>query len=168
MKIDTIEKLFLEELRDVYSAEKQITRALPKMAKKAHRDELKTAFSSHLEQTKQQIHRLEQVFEIFGQKARAKKCLGMEGLISEGEEMMGEDIEAELLDVALIASAQKVEHYEMAAYGALREYAKLLGKDQAVQLLQQTLDEEGETDKKLTRLATQRINKFASGMSAGA
>ena len=166
MKIDTIEKFVMEELKDAYGAEKQITRALQKMIKAAGNEELKAALKEHLEVTKQQIAKLDQVWEMFGSKPKSKKCEGMEGIITEGEEIMEEDITPEILDVALIASAQRVEHYEIAAYGSLREYAKLLGMPEAAAILQEILNEEGEADKKLTKIA-QRANKLAlkAGMS---
>src|SRR5436190_16787315 len=138
---DSMEKLFIDELKDIYNAEKQITRALPKMAKSAESPELQQAFTKHLKETEGQIQRLERIFQELGQAVRGKKCKGMEGLIEEGKEKMEEE-EGPLLDAALIASAQKVEHYEIAAYGCLRTYAELLGLSQAEQLLQQTLQEE--------------------------
>jgi ferritin-like metal-binding protein YciE len=162
MEIDSLQKLFVEELKDLYSAEKQLVQALPKMVKAASNASLKAAFQEHLEVTKGQVTRLEQVFEVMGKTARAKKCKGMEGLIEEAKEHMEEDMEPEVLDAALISAAQKVEHYEMAGYGTVRTYAKLLGEDQAARLLQQTLDEEGEADKKLTRLAETTVNVEAA------
>jgi ferritin-like metal-binding protein YciE len=158
MALQSLEDLFLEDLKDVYNAEHQILKALPRMAKKASAPELKRAFEQHLKQTETQVQRLERVFSSIGEKAKGKTCKGMQGLIEEGKEMMSEDIEADVLDAALIAAAQKVEHYEIAAYGTLRAYAEMLGNQQAAKLLQQTLDEEGETDKKLTQLAEQLVN----------
>ena len=158
MEIDSLEKLYLEELKDLYSAEKQILQALPRMAKKASNPQLRAAFEEHLEVTRKQVERLDQIFERIGRSPRGKKCKGMEGLLEEGKEMMQEDMEPEVLDAALISAAQKVEHYEMAGYGTVRSYAQLLGEDADARLLQQTLDEEGEADKKLTQLAESSIN----------
>lgn len=153
MKLDQLEDLFHDELKDVYHAEKQLLKALPKMAKAASSPKLKAAFSAHLEQTKTHVQRVEQVFEMIGKPARAKTCKAMKGLVEEGSEMMEEDAEPDVKDAGLIGSAQRVEHYEMAAYGCLRTYANLMGKKDVAKLLQQTLDEEGSTDKKLTMLA---------------
>jgi ferritin-like metal-binding protein YciE len=161
MSLDSLEKLFLEELRDIYNAEKQLTRALPRMAKAAESPELQQAFTTHLKETEGQIQRLEKVFRELGQPVRGKKCKGMEGLIDEGKEKMEEEGEPQVFDAALIASAQKVEHYEIAAYGCLRTYAELLGYSQAADLLQQTLQEEEATDKKLTQLGESGINQAA-------
>jgi ferritin-like metal-binding protein YciE len=155
MKMATLKDLFLEELKDLYSAEKQLIKALPKMAKAATSEELKEGFLEHLEQTKGHAERLEQVFELLGQKPRAKTCKAMEGLIEEGKELLEEDAEPEVLDAGLIAAAQRVEHYEIAGYGCVRTYAELLGEEEARDLLQQTLDEEAETDRKLTELSEQ-------------
>lgn len=162
MKMATLKDLFVEELKDLYSAEKQLIKALPKMAKAARSEDLKEGFLEHLEQTKGHAERLEQVFELLGQKPRAKTCKAMEGLIEEGKELLEEDAESEVLDAGLIAAAQRVEHYEIAGYGCVRTYAELLGEDEARDLLQQTLDEEAETDKKLTQLA-EHINVEAEG-----
>ncbi|HEY4312612.1 MAG TPA: ferritin-like domain-containing protein [Pirellulales bacterium] len=153
----TLKELFLEELKDLYSAEKQLIKALPKMAKAATAEDLQQGFLDHLEQTKGHAERLERVFELLDQKPRAKKCKAMEGLIEEGKELIAEDAEPEVLDAGLIAAAQRVEHYEIAGYGCVRTYAELLGETDARDLLQQTLDEEAATDKKLTQLA-ERIN----------
>ena len=158
MALQSLEDLFLEDLKDLYNAENQILKALPRMAKKASAPELRRAFEQHLKQTETQVQRLERVFSSLGEKAKGKTCKGMQGLIEEGKEKMSEDIEDDVLDAALIAAAQKVEHYEIAAYGTARAYAEMLGNQQAVKLLQQTLDEEGETDKKLTQLAEQLVN----------
>ena len=166
MSLDTLEKLFIEELKDIYNAEKQLTRALPRMAKAAESPELEQAFTNHLRETEGQIQRLERVFKEVGQAVRGKKCKGMEGLIEEGKEMMEEDGEPEVKDAALIASAQKVEHYEIAAYGCLRAYAELLGYTEAAQLLQQNLEEEEATDKKLNQLAEGGINEQAATVGA--
>lgn len=153
MEIDSLRKLYIEELKDLYSAEKQILQALPKMAKKASSPQLKAGFEEHLRQTEGHVERLEQIFEALGKSPRGKKCKGMEGLIEEGKEVLQEDMDDETRDAALIAAAQRVEHYEMAGYGTVRTYAHLLGERDAVKLLQTTLDEEGQTDKKLTQLA---------------
>jgi ferritin-like metal-binding protein YciE len=166
MSLDSLEKLFLEELRDIYHAEKQLTRALPRMAKAAESPELREAFTTHTRETEGQMKRLERVFKEVGQAVRGKRCKGMEGLIEEGKEKMEEEGEPEVLDAALIASAQKVEHYEIAAYGCLRTYAELLGYSEAAQLLQQNLEEEEATDKKLNGLAEGGINQSAATIGA--
>ena len=166
MSLDSLEKLFIEELKDIYNAEKQLTRALPRMAKAAESPELRQAFTNHLKETEGQIQRLERVFKEAGQAVRGKKCKGMEGLIEEGKEMMEEDGEPEVKDAALIASAQKVEHYEIASYGCLRAYAELLGYSEAAQLLQQNLQEEEAADKKLNQLAEGGINEQAATVGA--
>jgi len=158
VKIDSLRKLFLEELRDVYHAEKQITKALPKMAKAATAPDLKAAFVQHLAETKGQVERLERVFEAMGKPAKGKTCKAMQGLVEEASELLEEDIEPAVLDAGLIAAAQRVEHYEIAAYGTLKTYARLLGEEDAAGLLQETLDEEGATDKKLSALAEGVIN----------
>jgi len=162
MKIDSLETLFVEELRDVYNAEGQLTKALPKMAKKATSEELRSAFEEHLEQTREHIERLEQVFETVGKPAKGKTCEAMKGLVEEGSSMMKEDMDDNVMDAALIAIGQKVEHYEIATYGTLRTWAEILGQDEAVDLLQQTLDEEKETDDRLTELAESTINAEAT------
>jgi len=153
MEIDSLRKLYIEELKDLYSAEKQILQALPRMAKKATNPQLKAGFEEHVRQTEQQVQRLDQIFEALGKSPRGKKCKAMEGLVEEGKEVMQEDMDDETRDAALIAAAQRVEHYEIAGYGTVRTYAQLLGEREAAKLLQQTLDEEGQTDKKLTQLA---------------
>ena len=158
MEIDSLRKLYVEELKDLYSAEKQILQALPRMAKKASNELLQKAFQEHLEVTRMQVERLDRIFEMLGKSPRGKKCKGMEGLLEEGKEMMQEDMEDDVMDAALIAAAQRVEHYEIAGYGTVRTYANLLGEKEHVKLLQQTLDEEGNTDKKLTQLAESQIN----------
>jgi ferritin-like metal-binding protein YciE len=167
MSLDSLEKLFIEELRDIYNAEKQLTRALPRMAKAAESPDLQKAFTTHLKETEGQIQRLERVFKELGQAVRGKKCKGMEGLIEEGKEKLEEDGEPQVLDAALIASAQKVEHYEIAAYGCLRTYAELLGHSEAAQLLQQNLKEEEAADEKLNQLAEGGINESAALAGAG-
>jgi ferritin-like metal-binding protein YciE len=168
MSLDSLEKLFLEELKDIYNAEKQLVRALPRMAKAAESPLLQQAFTKHLKETEGQVQRLERIFKELGQPARGKKCKGMEGLVEEGKEMMEEEGEAAVLDAALIASAQKVEHYEIASYGCLRTYAEMLGYTQAAQLLQQTLEEEEAADKKLTEIGESGVNQAASAAGVGA
>lgn len=158
MQIDNLEKLFVEQLKDIYNAEKQIVRALPRMSKAAGDQELKKAFDTHLRDTEKQVDRLEQIFNDLGTKAQGKKCLGMEGLIEEAKELLQEDVDEAVLDAGLIAAAQKVEHYEMAAYGCLKTYARLLGNDTAVKLLEQTLSEEKNADQLLTEIAERSIN----------
>lgn len=165
MSVDTLEKLLLNELHDLYSAEKQITRALPKLAKKTTNEDLRAAFETHLQETEGQIERLDRVFELLGKKASAKTCHGMQGVLQEGEEVLEEIAEGDIRDAALISAAQRVEHYEIAAYGSVRTYAQLLGQKEVAQLLQETLDEEGETDKKLTQLA-KKINPKAESKAA--
>jgi ferritin-like metal-binding protein YciE len=165
MEITDLRELFVEELRDLYGAEKQLMKALPKMAKKATSRRLARAFEEHLQETKTQSERLERIFEHLDVTVRAKKCKGMEGIIEEGQEAMSE-AEGEALDAALIASAQKAEHYEMAGYGTVRTFARLLGDEWSASLLQQTLDEEGQTDKKLTGLAESEINLAAAEQEA--
>lgn len=164
MTVDTVEKLLVEELKDLYSAEKQITAALPKMAKKASNEQLKTAFETHLMQTEGQIERLNRIFEILGKSSSGKTCKGMQGLIEEGGENM-EQTTGDVRDAAMICAAQKVEHYEMAGYGSARTWAQQLGQKEIADLLQQTLDEEDETDHKLTQLAG-KINKQAQRHAA--
>ena len=167
MSLDSLQKLFVEELRDIYNAEKQITRALPKMAKAAESAELQQAFTKHLKETEGQIDRLERIFKDLGQAVRGKTCKGMQGLMEEGKEIMEQEGEGPVLDAALIAAAQKVEHYEMAAYGCLRTYAQLLGLSNAEQLLRQTLEEEEATDKPLTELGESGINQAAASVGVG-
>lgn len=166
MKLESLQDLFIEQLKDLYSAETQLTKALPKMAKAASSEELKNAFQEHLEVTKEHVSRLEQVFQELGESPKGQKCKGMEGLIEEGAETIKEDMEDAVRDAALIAAAQRVEHYEIAGYGTVRTYASLLGHDAAVTLLQQTLNEEGEADKTLTSLA-ENINVQAEGDAGG-
>ncbi len=153
MAMRTLEDLFLDELKDIYDSEKRITKALPKMAKAASTDELREAFQSHLRETEQQVKRLEQIFELLEKPARGKKCEAMEGLIEEGKELMEEDADEAVLDAGLICAAQKVEHYEMAAYGTLVTRSKILGYNRATKLLEQTLAEEKAADEKLTEVA---------------
>ena len=153
-----LNELLQEELRDLYSAETQIIKALPKMAKAASSPELRRAFERHLEETKRQVERLDQIGEELEVKMTGKKCKGMEGLLAEGRELMEEDLEEDALDAGLIGAAQKVEHYEIAAYGTARTHAEMLGYRRIAKLLQQTLNEEGATDKKLTQLAESVVN----------
>jgi ferritin-like metal-binding protein YciE len=162
MEHQALKELYVDELKDIYNAENQLVKALPKMAKAATSEELRTGFEEHLEQTHGHVQRLEQIFKALGEKPSGKKCKGMEGLVAEGQEMMGEDFEDDVMDAALISAAQRVEHYEIAAYGTVRTYAELLGEDTAVQLLEQTLEEEKETDQKLTDMASE-INVKAMG-----
>ena len=162
MQLKTLEDLFIHELKDLYNAENQITKALPKMAKAASSPELKAAFEEHLEQTRGQIARLDQVFEKLGRASSGVVCKAMKGLVEEGEEMVSEEADPDVKDAGLIAAAQRVEHYEMAGYGTARTFAQQLGHTEVANLLQQTLDEEGETDKKLTKLAESRVNKAAA------
>lgn len=162
MEHQALKELYIDELRDIYNAENQLVKALPKMAKAANSDDLRNGFEQHLEQTRGHVQRLETIFKDLGEKPSGKKCKAMEGLVAEGQETMDEDYEDDLMDAALIAAAQRVEHYEIAAYGTVRTYAELLGEDNAVQLLEQTLEEEKETDQKLTDLASD-INVKAMG-----
>jgi ferritin-like metal-binding protein YciE len=161
MKLDSLRKLFMEELRDVYNAENQLIKALPKMAKGASSDELKQAFEDHLAETKEHVERLEQIFRDLGEKAKGKTCHGMQGLIEEGSEILEENGEESVLDAGIIAGAQKIEHYEIATYGTLRTWADLIGEDDAAELLQHTLDEEGDTNKWLNELAEEIVNPEA-------
>jgi ferritin-like metal-binding protein YciE len=153
-----LQDLFVEELRDLYSAENQLVKALPKMAKAANEEKLKAAFEEHLEQTKGHVERLDTIFEELGEKPTGKKCKAMAGLVAEGKEMIEEDATPEVMDAGLIAAAQRVEHYEIAGYGTVHAYAKVLGNEQAARELQKTLDEEGAADKKLTKLAQSVVN----------
>jgi len=154
METNRLKHLYVEELKDLYSAESQMVKALPKMAKAATSQELRAGFEEHLEQTRGQVARLEEIFKALGDSPKGKKCKGMEGLIKEGGEMIAEDLTPEELDAGLISAAQRVEHYEIAGYGCVSTYAKLLGEDVAESLLRQTLEEEKETDEKLTDLAS--------------
>lgn len=151
--VNTMEGLFLEELKDLYSAEHQITKALPKMAKAATSKELRAAFESHLKETEGHIQRLDQVFETLDTGSRGKTCEGMKGLLEEGSEILKEIEAGEVRDEAMISAAQRVEHYEMAAYGTARAFAERLGKNQVAKLLEQTLQEEKTADKKLTEIS---------------
>jgi ferritin-like metal-binding protein YciE len=161
MKLDTLNKLYISELRDLYSAENQLVKALPKLAKAASSEELKDAFENHLEQTKRHVERLEQIFEQLDESPKGKTCHAMKGLIEEGSEILKEDGEDSVLDAGMIVAAQKVEHYEIASYGSVRTFANLLGKDDVAKLLQSTLDEESETNEILNRLAENVVNQEA-------
>lgn len=161
MAVKSVNDLLLEELRDVYHAEKQLVKALPKMAKKAKSDKLRQAIEQHLEETKGQVERLEQAFEKLEVPTRGKRCEAMEGLIAEAEEVMEEITTPEVLDAAMIAAAQKVEHYEIASYGSARALAEALGHREVAQLLEQTLDEEKQADEKLNDIALSEVNKTA-------
>jgi ferritin-like metal-binding protein YciE len=154
-------KLYIDELKDLYNAENQLVKALPKMAKAVSSDELRQGFEEHLEQTKSHVQRLEKIFQALGESPKGKKCKGMEGLIEEGSEVMEEDYEGSVMDAALIGAAQRVEHYEIAGYGTVRTMAETLGESEHVSLLEETLQEEKETDEKLTELASQ-INTEAN------
>jgi ferritin-like metal-binding protein YciE len=160
MKFETLEDLFIHEIQDLHSAEEQIVDALPKMAKAASSSELRKAFQQHLEVSKTHLDRVQQILDDLSEKP-GKKCKGMEGLLKEGEEILKEDSDADVRDAALIAAAQRVEHYEIAGYGAARTHALQLDYDDMAELLQQTLDEEGEADERLTELATSDINARA-------
>lgn len=163
MKLETLNDLFIHQLKDLYSAEKQLIRALPKMAKAATNEKLRAGFEQHLEETKEHANRLENLLSDLNQTTRGPKCKAMEGLIEEGKELMEEEADPEVLDVGLIGAAQRVEHYEIASYGTARSLAQLLGNKAAQKILQQTLDEEGATDKKLTDLALSEVNVSAAG-----
>jgi ferritin-like metal-binding protein YciE len=155
MEMESLQELWIEELRDLYSAENQLLKALPKMSKKATSPQLQKAFQTHLRETEVHVERLKKIFDKLGKKPNGKKCAAMEGLVEEGKEMMGEDMDDDVMDAALISVAQKVEHYEIASYGTVRTWANLMGDSASERLLQQTLDEEGKTDKLLTGLAEQ-------------
>jgi ferritin-like metal-binding protein YciE len=162
MVTNRLKHLYVEELKDLYSAENQMVKALPKMIKAATSKDLRAGFEGHLEQTKGHVSRLDEIFKALGESPKGKKCKGMEGLIKEGGEMIEEDPAPEELDAGLISAAQRVEHYEIAGYGCVRTYAKLLGENEAEALLQETLEEEKKTDAKLTQLA-ENINLEAAG-----
>ncbi|MGA9883741.1 MAG: ferritin-like domain-containing protein [Candidatus Acidiferrales bacterium] len=164
-KTEGLRELYVDELRDLYDAEHRLIKALPKMAKAADSEQLRSGFEHHLEQTKGHAERLEQIFESMGEQAKAKKCKGIEGIVSEGSELLDEDFKGAVKDAAIIASAQRVEHYEIAAYGSVRSFAEQLGETKAASLLQQTLNEEKETDAKLTQMS-QTINAQAAGGSS--
>jgi ferritin-like metal-binding protein YciE len=161
MPLESLSDLYLEELKDLYSAENQIIKALPKMIKAATSPELKQAFTDHLEQTKGHVDRLVQICDDMGKSPKGKKCMGMEGIIKDGAELIEEDPESDVLDAGLASAAQHVEHYEMAGYGSVRTWAEQLGFDEHVTLLQQTLDEEKDTDRLLTQIAESSLNPAA-------
>jgi ferritin-like metal-binding protein YciE len=166
MELQSLQDLYVEELKDLYNAEKQLVKALPRMAKNATNAQLKQAFTKHLEETEGHVERLEQIFEMLGERAGGKKCKGMEGLIEEAKEILEEDVEEQVLDAGLISKAQHVEHYEIAGYGTVRTYARQLGLDDQARLLQQTLDEEGKADKLLTQIAESAVNVDAQTAEA--
>ena len=161
MKLTSLQDVFEHQLKDLYSAEDQLSQALPKMAEAASSPELKSAFQQHLEETKNQRDRLEQIGQMANISLRGEKCKAMEGLIKEGQDLLSDNEPGDALDVALIAAAQRIEHYEIAAYGSTRTYARRLGHSDAERLLQETLEEEGNTDKKLTDIAESTVNKEA-------
>jgi len=161
MKLMMLDDLFVEEMQDLYSAENQLVQALPKIAKAASSPELRRAFEDHLEQTKGHVRRIEEIFSDIEGSPKGKKCVGMEGLLKEGKEFLDDDIQDEVRDAALISAAQRVEHYEIAGYGSARAHAEELGYSEAVTLLQQTLDEEKDADRKLTQIAETRVNEYA-------
>jgi len=161
MKLDKLQKLYINELRDLYNAENQLLKALPKMAKAASSPELKQAFQKHLEQTKSHVERLEEVFEDINEKPKGKTCHGMKGLIEEGSEILQEEGDESVIDAGIIVAAQKVEHYEIAGYGSVRTFAELLGQERSAELLQTTLNEESETNEALNQLAEEIVNPEA-------
>jgi len=166
-KVTNMEALFLDEIQDLYDAEKQLTKALPKMAKAANSEELRQAFEDHLEQTKGHVERLEQVFEALGEKARGKKCAAMAGLVKEGEDIVDSTEETAVRDAGLIAGAQKVEHYEIAGYGSARTHAQRLGHSKIANLLEKTLSEEKQADQILNEIAETMVNEEAAETSQG-
>jgi ferritin-like metal-binding protein YciE len=161
-EINPLEELLIDELKDIYSAENQFIKAMPKMTKAVSSPELRRAFERHLEETRRQVERLDQISDALDVRLSGKKCKGMEGLIEEGKELLQQDFDDNALDAGLIGAAQKIEHYEIAAYGTARNHASLLGYNKIAKLLQQTLDEEGNTDKKLTQIADNIINVEAA------
>lgn len=161
MKIDSLRDLYVEQLKDLYSAETQILKALPKMADRASHPELKAAFQEHEEVTREQVRRLEQVFDDLGERPTGHHCKGMEGLLKEGEEILKMQADPNVCDAGLITSAQRVEHYEIAGYGTVRSFALQLGLDDQAEILQRTLDEEGSTDKRLNGIAERVVNPDA-------
>jgi ferritin-like metal-binding protein YciE len=162
VKLNSLDDLLVEQLQDLYDAETQLVKALPKMAKAASNDSLRRAFEEHLEQTKGHVNRLEKVFQNLGQKAKSKTCEAMKGLVGEADDFLGEKAEAPVRDAGMIACAQRVEHYEIAGYGSVRTWAQQLGHQEAARLLQQTLDEEKDADKKLTQIAERMSNPQAA------
>ena len=167
MEMSNLQDLLVENLKDLYSAENQILKALPKAAKKVENDQLRMALEEHVEQTRGHVERLEQVLSKMGEKGGGKKCHGMEGLLEEAKELLGEDAEPEVLDAGLIVDCQKVEHYEIAGYGSAVTFCKLLGDEESARLLHQTLDEEKAADQKLTEIAESTINLEAAGGQSG-
>lgn len=161
-----LREVYIDQLKDLYDAEHRLIKALPKMAKAADSQELRSGIEAHLQQTKGHAERLEQIFESMGEQAKAKKCKGIEGIITEGSEVLGEDFDGPAKDAAIIASAQRVEHYEIAAYGSVRSFAEELGETKAASLLQQTLNEEKETDAKLTKMSEMINPRAASGFGS--
>jgi ferritin-like metal-binding protein YciE len=161
MKLESLKDLYVEQLKDLYSAETQIIEALPKLAERASAPDLKTAFQEHLRQTQEQVRRLEQIFQDIGESPKGHTCQGMKGLLREGEEMIKMQGDPKVIDAGLIAASQRVEHYEIAGYGTVRTYAELLGKDMHVSLLERTLQEEEMTDERLTELAESHVNEEA-------
>jgi ferritin-like metal-binding protein YciE len=161
MSLETLHDLLVHELKDLYSAERQLIQALPKMAKAASSDELRTAFENHLAQTEEQVVRIETIMESFGESPKGQKCAGMEGLIEEGKNFLKEEADVDVMDAGIISAAQRVEHYEIAGYGTVCEYARVLGHTEALQLLEQTLEEEKAADGLLTKLAEGGINALA-------
>src|SRR5687768_13514808 len=162
MEMSNLQDLLVDNLKDLYSAETQLLKALPKVAKKVENEQLREAITLHVRETENQVKRLEQIFNKLGEKPTGKKCKGMEGLIEENKEMMEEDAEADVMDAGLIVGSQKIEHYEIAGYGSAVTFAKLLGDEESARLLAQTLDEEERTDKKLTEIAESSINLEAA------
>jgi ferritin-like metal-binding protein YciE len=167
MELQTLRDLFIHELKDLYSAEKQLVKALPKVAKAATNPDLKAGIEAHLEQTVEHVNRLESILGGLGESTRGPKCKGMEGLLEEASHFLEEEADPEVVDAGIIAGAQKVEHYEMAGYGCVRTYAELLGEEEAAAVLQSTLDEERATDEKLTELAMSSINLGAADNEEG-
>src|ERR1700730_17416107 len=166
MKHNELKDLYIDELRDLYDAENKLVKALPKLAKAANSDKLRSGFEEHLEQTRGHVERLEEIFEALSEKPTGKKCAGMAGLVKEGQEIMDEHFSEEVMNAALISAAQRVEHYEIAAYGCVSTWAQLLGESEAGALLEKTLEEEKETDQKLTELSRE-INVEAKGSGEG-
>ena len=163
MKLNTLKDLYIEELRDIYSAETQIVKALPKVAEACTSDELKSAIEDHLDQTKEQVERRDEIFESIGTPSKGRRCVAMEGLIKEAQEQLAEEMADDIKDAAIIGACQKIEHYEIAVYGTVCTYAKLLGRDDDLDLLGQSLDEEKEADETLTDIAENTINPEAAG-----
>lgn len=161
MKLENLEKLFVHELKDLHSAERQILEALPRMIEKTSDEELRSTLDEHRRKTEQQVNRLEQIFDRLGEDPEGQRCEGMEGLIEEGEEIIGGDADASVRDAGIIAATQRIEHYEISGYGTARTYAKMLENDEAGNLLQETLDEEKEADRRLTEIAMRAVNPKA-------